>query len=182
MTSEKQQTGKGKKGGNVIYIAGAIVILALVVVVIMLLLTRNNDDSNDVVNNTSKRDVLVTSDNAEQVVQELQQEEPVRSGYFEAKMNSTWYFDDGASPSTNAYVENVTNNTRDIFFDVALVDTNEIVYSSPVIPLGGQLSGITLNKDLDAGSYDCILTYHLIDEEQNTLSTVNVSVTIEVAN
>ena len=39
---------------------------------------------------------------------------------------------------------------------------------------------ITLDSDLDKGSYDCVCTYHLINEENKPVSKVSVGVTVNV--
>ncbi len=177
MESQKRRTSHGKKGGKVVIAAGAVIIVVLLLVIIGLLFNRNGGNNND---NKPMRNVVVNEKNAENVAEEFIEQEQIRSGNYEVTMNSTWYFTDGTSISDNAYVENVANNTNDIYFDVNLADTDEVIYSSPVIPLGSYLENIALDKDLEAGSYDCVLTYHLIDENQKTLSTLKVSLTIVI--
>ena len=127
-----------------------------------------------------KRPVLVNEQNAEQIAEALIEQESVPVGAYEVVMNSTWRFSDGTAPSENAYVENITANTNDVYFDVQLADSGETIYESPVIPRGTHLEQITLNRDLDAGSYDGVLIYHLIDENQRTLSTLRMAITIIV--
>jgi hypothetical protein len=61
-----------------------------------------------------------------------------------------------------------------------LADTEENIYSSPVLPIGSHLEDITLDKELEDGTYDCVMTYTLVDEDQNPLSSVRVSLTIVV--
>lgn len=165
---------KEKKGGNPLLIVCALVIIILLVVIIVILLNRQDDEP--------RRNVVVNEDNAEDVAEELFDQEVVKPGTYEVKMNSTWNFKDGTSSSDNAYVENVPANTNDVYFDVELSDTEEIIYESPVIPRGSHLEEITLEKDLEAGAYDCVLTYHLIDEDQNTISTLTMGLTIVVEN
>lgn len=162
---------KGKKGGKTLLIICAVVIIALLAVIAVLLL-RNKDEP--------KRNVVVNEDNAEDVAQDLLDEEPIKPGTYQVTMNSTWNFKDGKSASDNAYVENATVNTNDVYFDVELSDTGEVIYESPVIPRGSHLEEITLKKDLEAGTYDSVLTYHLIDEDQNTVSTLTMGLTIVV--
>jgi len=112
----------------------------------------------------------------------MAKEEFVPVGSYRAKMSSDWVFADGTSASENAYVENAVANRHDVYFDIILSDTNERIYASPVLPIGSHLKAITLDKDLDAGTYDCIVEYHLVDEEQNTLGTVNFALTIIIQN
>lgn len=177
MGSQKRRTSHGKKGGKVVIAAGAVIIVVLIAIIVVLLLNRNGRNEN---NNEPMRNVVVNEKNAENVAEEFMEQEQIRSGSYEVTMNSTWYFADGTSISENAYVENVANNTNDVYFDVNLADTDELIYSSPVIPLGSYLENIALDKDLEAGSYDCVLTYHLIDENQKTLSTLKVSLTVVI--
>jgi hypothetical protein len=59
-------------------------------------------------------------------------------------------------------------------------DESKVLYKSPVIPRGGKLKDIALEEQLSAGTYPCIVVYHLIDENQNTLSTLRVSLKIVI--
>ena len=175
--SNKQTTGAAsvqKKGGKQALIICIFVIIALVGVIAYLVFG----------NAEPKRNVVVNSENIEEVIKELEEETEQYTGplYYEAKMNSEWFFSDGASASENAYVENVTTNTHDVYFDVIRTDTNETIYESPVLPIGSHLEYITLDSDLDAGTYDCVLVYHLIDERQNSLTTASFSLKIVVEN
>jgi hypothetical protein len=78
-------------------------------------------------------------------------------------------------------VENVEKNTNDVYFDILLAeDESHVIYQSPVIPRGGHIEKIALDEDLEPGTYDCICVYHLIDEDQNTISTLRVTLTIIV--
>ena len=129
-----------------------------------------------------KRNVVITKDNLEEVLKDMAEDDFVPVGSYETKMSSNWVFADGKSASKNAYVENVVANTHDVYFDILLSDTKERIYASPVLPIGSHLEAITLDKDLDAGTYDCILEYHLVDDEQNTISTVSFTLTIIVQN
>jgi len=54
-------------------------------------------------------------------------------------MNSTWEFESGDKASSNAYVANSVNNETAVYFDVVRNDTQETIYQSPVIPVGGEL-------------------------------------------
>lgn len=129
-----------------------------------------------------KRNVVINEENVDEIIAEMKEDEFIPPGSYEAKMNSTWYFEDGNSNSENAYVENVVRNTNDVYFDVILSDTEEIIYESPLLPIGSHIENIALDKELEKGTYDCVVIYHLVDEEQNTLSTVRVAVTIVIEN
>lgn len=165
--NEQEQKKKGKGGVLVV-----IVIVALIGIIIFLLLSRK-EESKD------RRNVLVTPENVERVLQEAG--EAQQSGYYTVTMNPVWHFATGEEASYDAVVENVEKNTNDVYFDVVLSeDEEQVLYSSPVIPRGGRLESIALDKTLQSGTYDCVVVYHLVDEEQNSLSTLRVSITVVV--
>lgn len=179
MSSKSIRSGNAtkKKGGGIIPIVGICCAAVLVGAVAFLGQDGKTDDKPD-----DKRNVVINKENLEEVLNEMEKSEFVPIGSYQATMSSDWVFADGKAASDNAYVENVVNNTHAVYFDVMLSDTRERIYASPVLPIGSHLEAITLDKDLDAGTYDCILEYHLVDDEQNTVSTVSFTLTIIVQN
>ena len=125
-----------------------------------------------------KRNVVVNKDNVEEVLEQL--EDPVPPGSYEVKMKSTWNFASGDAPSDNAYVENVEANTNSVYFDVTRADTEETIFESPILPVGSYLDNITLDSNLPAGTYDCLVTCHLLDENDESISTVKLTLTINI--
>ena len=76
---------------------------------------------------------------------------------------------------------NLPENTNPVYLDVFLAeDETEPVYSSPIIPVGSYLEKISLDQPLEAGEYDCVAVYHLVDDEQNTISTLRIKVKLVV--
>lgn len=175
---EQNAEGKKVKGFVVVIIVALVVIAALVGVIIYMMRSKNTGEAE------KKRPVVITEENAEQVVEEvLNREEPSEVPLsYQVTMNSTWEFGSGDKASSNAYVANSVNNETAVYFDVVRNDTQETIYQSPVIPVGGELNSIKLDTDLDAGDYECTLTYYLIDEDQNVLTTVNMWLMVKVAN
>lgn len=174
--SEEKKENPVKGGKNLLIICG-VVIIALLGTVIYLLVNRpaqGEVQSAQPVN----RNVVVNEDNVDEVLSQLQQEQRTAPGYYEVMMNTTWYFPSGEDPSSNAYVENVETNTNAVYFDVTLVDTEETILASPILPLGSYMDNITLDTALPAGTYDCLVTYHLLDEENVSISKVTLTLTI----
>ena len=98
----------GKKGGKTVGIAILIVvILALVGVIVYLLISRQPKEE-------EQRNVVITPDNVEEVLEQMteQGQEPVPAGYYTVTMNYEWHFPAGDAVSTDAYVENITENTN----------------------------------------------------------------------
>lgn len=181
---DKKQQEK-KKIGLFLIVGGLVIIIVLLVAVIVLLMRSQGEVSEEPENSTvtmseePRRSVVVSQDTAEEVAEDLFQQEYVEPGYYSVSMNTEWHFATGDSISEDAYVENPAENTNDVFFDVFLADNeDEAIYKSPLLPRGSELNDIALDTVLSAGTYDCVMVYHLVDEEQNTLSTLRIAFTI----
>ena len=185
MAENAVQGGGNSRGGTnrALLIIGALILLALVGVIIALLMLLRQPEPEPIPEpEPSQRTVVIHPEGAQQQIEEIIDQVPVEPGYYQVSMTMDWSFPDGASPSTNAFVRNRDTNTNDVYFDIMMRDTREVIYESPIIPLGDYINNITLDKDLDPGIYSCIMVYHLIDEEQTTLSTLNMGLTITVQN
>ncbi|MCM1568346.1 MAG: hypothetical protein NC081_02735 [Roseburia sp.] len=178
VTRRIERGGRTKKSGNagiIVFLLAVIIIMAFLTIIVVTLRGKNDVSA-------EKRNVVVNAENVEEILASLSEQDVNEPGYYEVTMNSEWVFEDGKSISENAYVENAVTNTNDVYFDVNLKDTNELIYSSPILPLGSHIENITLDKELAAGTYDCIMTYHLVDENQETVSTLKITLTIEIQN
>lgn len=151
-----------------------LVVFALLIVFIMFIVSRrsNSDEANRV----------VTPDNVEEILANLDDSENAEIGSYEVYMNNVWHFPDSASSSTDAYVENRVTNTNTVYFTIALPESEEEIYKSPYIPVGSSLDNITLDSELAAGSYKTVLTYHLVDDSFEEISYVSVYVTLVIEN
>jgi hypothetical protein len=181
------ETVKKKKGVGLLIFFLILVIAALIVAVVILLGKNKDTTGNGSLNvdagysdSAEKRNVVVNKDNVEQLIEQLAEEDKTPVGRYQVSMTTDWHFADGESISGDAYVENVEANTNSVYFDILLADTEEKIYSSPVIPVGSYLKNIQLDKNLPDGTYDCVIVYSLIDEEQNVLSEVRLTLEINV--
>ena len=176
MSNETEKTKSSGKGGvKVVIVISAVVILALVGVIIWLVLSKDSGEQQE------RRNVVLTKDNVEEELEKMTSEEAVQPGYYTVTMNNNWHFKKGDAASDDAHVENVEKNTNDVYFDLFLKnDENNAIYKSPIIPRGGTLENIALDTPLEAGTHECLMVYHLIDEDQNTVSTLRVAVTLEI--
>lgn len=178
----KENNGERKERGKNKYLAIITVFLVVIIVLVIVLinvLNKNNQEE-------EKRTVLVTEENAEEVAEELflaNEQEKLGPDYYTVTMEPVWTFNTGDAASEDAVVINVESNATPVYFDVFLEeDESHVIYKSPVIPLGGELRKFKLDEALEAGNYACVAEYHLLDDDQNTISTVRVGVTIVVNN
>ena len=180
-----------QKGSKKLIVIICILALLLVVTAVILafvlgkragtssqLAERNNDDTRNVIDSTA---LITDSESATNVLDELTAQ--VAEGMFECKMSMNWSFEDGKAKSKDAYVANSENNTHPIFFDVYLKDTDELIYSSPVLSVGAELYNFSLDKPLEAGEYKAKVKYSLLDneEEQNVISSASFVITINIS-
>lgn len=100
---------------------------------------------------------------------------------FQASMTTEWNFKDGISASENAFVANIEENKVPISFEVIL-KSGETVYTSPIIPTGGRIDGILLEKELSKGSYDATVVYHLLDKNNNEVAKAQIEILINILN
>ncbi len=181
----RQEEKKSRKWLFILLFIGIAVIIALLVV---LIIRSNSNKTRELVTindeNTPKREVLVTEENAERIAEQLltadSDEDSGVPVQYTVTMKSKWHFKNGESASDDAYVANNEANTTDVYFDVVRNDTQEVVYSSPVLPVGTDISNFKLDQDLEAGVYECTLIYYLVDKDQNVLTNVNMWVELTI--
>jgi preprotein translocase subunit SecG len=185
--SKEEREPKEKKGSNktVIFILlGVIIILLLAIVIILLLQKKEN---NPEVSDTGEgREVagsirtVASEEDARNIMDEMR--ESVAEGMFACNMSMEWNFVNGGKISRDAYVANDPDNTHPICFDVYLEGTGELIYSSPVLKVGTVWSDFSLDKTLEAGTYEAKVQYSLLKDEetQETISQANFIITINV--
>lgn len=182
MPNQKETAGKSRRNIIVVVVIAFVVLIAALAACIVLLLTKKEEPAQGTegpARNTVLDRGVVEEDNAGDIMDEMT--EKVSKGMFECKMTTSWTFDDGKSGSPNAYVANVENNLYTLYFDVYEEATNELLYSSPMLPVGTELKNFKLDKELPAGEYDAVVMYTMVDEDLEEVSSVGFKVTITVS-
>lgn len=177
--TNSQQHGNSetkKKSRTGIIIAIAVVIILILIGVILYLLLGKDSGADEAQN----KNRVITPENVEEVVSEMTEESHTPPGTYNVRMTQDWVFPDGKSPSTNAYVANSEENETMVYFTIALADDGREIYKSPYLEVGAAMNDITLDTDLDAGSYDTVLTYHLVDDDFKEMSTVSLTLSITI--
>lgn len=165
INEEEQKKKKRKK--IIIIICILLIIIAAVLIFLWLRRPKN----------------VMTEGNYKQIMEDM--DEQVQEGYFETYMNTDWTFPDGSSETTNAILGNSPNNKKPIRCEVMLADTEEVIYSTDVLPVGAELPPFKLDVDLDPGKYDAVCMVYLLDEEDDGSYTdfsnagFNVTITVE---
>lgn len=181
------QENPAKKGSKRITVAVIVILAVALAICIVLLVFRfgkaEEPQLEDAVPDAPQTVLdrgFVDESNMDDIMSELS--DKVDEGMFECKMSSTWIFENGSSASATSYVANVESNLHDIYFDVYEEGTDELLYSSPILPVGSEIRDIKLNKELPAGDYDAVVMYTLVNEDYKEISTVGFRITISIQN
>lgn len=167
-----EQTAPNKDKKILIVITIAAIIIVILIGIIVYLLPR---DKAKPYNN------VVTPDNVDEIISQMEEDAKTPLGSYEVSMNADWVFPDGNSTSTNAFVENAVTNQNTVYFTIALTDDPEKdIFKSPYLEVGSHLTDIKLDSAFEQGIYDAIITYHLVDDEFNELSSVSMYMTITI--
>ncbi len=175
---------KSSKKGVIIISIVAFVIIAILGVIIWYLIIGAEEPEEK-----GGRGILVTPENVDEIMEQQEAEREVKpEDYYTTNMNSSWNFKSSTEPSENAYVKNDEDNPYAVYFDVVLTNENmseegRLVYTSPYIGVGEELTNFALDEELAPGDYNAILTYHIVDENDDYRDLnreVAVSITLHI--
>lgn len=176
--------GTVKKSSKIVIMITIAVIVILIGIIVMMMRKISNmqdhsqQDSRATVSSAAV--AVATEDNVEELLAKANK--PIEDTSYICTMNMDWNFINAAQPSYNACVINSEDNTRTVYFDLALEENNEILYSSPYIPVGEMVQELSLNTELNAGTYPAFVVYHMVDDEHNEVGSVTVTVTLHIEN
>jgi flagellar basal body-associated protein FliL len=159
-------------------VATVAVIVATTMITLWLSGNQAKPGTTVIIPDSGGRGTVVMPENVDEI--RVQLGKPVEDGSYRTKMNVDWVFQNSNEPSKNAYVENAPNNTRTVYFDLILEETNKLIYSSPFIPVGARLENFKLDAFVPAGQHRAIVIYHLVDDDHQELTTVSVAVTLHI--
>ncbi len=185
MSKQKETRDEKQKRIIVIVVAAAFVVLLAALAVCVMLLVGGEGEPEQVLSSDDLTPAAAALERGfveQEVTEDIMAEmaDKVAEGMFECKMTTTWTFEDSDSVSPNAYVANVESNLHTIYFDVYEDGTEELLYSSPLLPVGTEFQSIKLEKKLPAGEYTAVVMYTLVDENYEEVSKVGFTVTISV--
>ncbi len=171
INNKASQNGTKKSSKGIIILLCIVVIAILVGVIVFMLLGKDEPETYNQV---------VTPENVDEVISQL--ENRAEPGSYVVTMNGDWEFENGDSASTNAYVLNDAMNTNTVYFTIVTEDDNKLIYTSPYLGVGSYIDNIKLDTPLSAGTYNAVITYHLVDDDHNDLSSVSMALTIIIKN
>ncbi len=175
VTVNTAKNGKKKLSASMIVAIVAIVLVLILAAILVYILTRKEDEPE-----TQGKATIVTEENVQEIIQSGSEQSTDAS--YTVTMTNEWTFENGEAQAEGFYVKNTENNSRTVYFDLQLRETGEVIYSSPYIPVGEAMDTFTLDEKLEAGDYNVIMVYHLVDDAKKELTTVSVAVVIHILN
>ena len=177
-----EPSAKSKLTGREIkIIIGGLVVLMTSVIILTIFLRNNSDEAVIATPPIAGGNMVVNEANVEEITRAVS--ERVAKGMFETHMTTTWTFPDGHSPSVDAVMGNSPNNNYPFWFTVALTGTGEVIYTSGLLPLGTQLTEITLDTPLPMGEHRAVVSINMIDEDGASVeNNVGLGITIVILN
>lgn len=120
------------------------------------------------------------SNSSEDIVNDLNKQ--VEDGMITISMNTEPVFDNGSSKG-NLLIENDKSNKHPQVVQIYRKDTNEIIYTSSMIPIGKSVNEDTLDVKLSKGDYECTAYFNAVDEKTGEkLGTAGADITIHIQN
>ena len=165
---------KNKKTVTIVIVSLLVLLLVAGGIVIFLMLRKPEEPLRL---GPGGRGIVATPDNIDKIMAD--RDEPVEDGQYRTRMNIVWTFP-AWNKGSDAIVENAPENTRTVYFDVFLDETRELIYSSPYITVGAALTGFALDSEVPAGTHEGTVTYHLVDDNFEELTTVSVGVKLKI--
>jgi len=144
-----------------------------------------NDKPADVIDDTSAGlvfDEAAEEGGWEQLTREeieTKLNEQLEEGMINISMNTSPWFEDGASKG-NLMIVNEAINRYPQKVQIIRNDTEEIIYTSGAIPVGSKIEAAALDVDLEAGTYECTALFHSLDDSGNIIGSAGAIITITI--
>lgn len=171
MANKTNAAAKGLTTKHIILIFGSLVIIGAAVIIGIILLRPAKTES--------LGPKVITKANVSEILGEVKDD--VAEGMFETYMNTVWEFPDGKSASSNAVMGNAAGNTHSFWFTLTLKDSQDLLYTSDLLPVGTKLNEVKLEKKLKKGSYPAVITVHLVDDKgEDIKSNMSFNITLNI--
>lgn len=135
------QIKEDEKKGHARTIVVIVIMLALLLILSIIIIVRllSGQPKEDAETGSGSRGIVVGQDNAEELAMN---EGTVPDGHYDVSMSIDWHFK--GDVTEDAKVANKTTNTRTVYFDLLTEGEEDLVYSSPYIPVGESMQGLPL--------------------------------------
>lgn len=178
----EQQEKKGKWKKRLLLAYRIFVTLGIIAIILLLLFKPCNcrcgcSGSGNTYFDTTVGD-SVTDSEAESAVNDLNKQ--VEDGMITMSMNANPAFENGSAKG-NLLIENDKSNNHPQVVQIYRNDTQELIYTSSMIPVGKFINEDTLDVKLPKGVYECTAYFNAVDEETGEkLGTSGANISIHI--
>lgn len=117
---------------------------------------------------------------SEIILEEGQTIEKTDAGYFTIQMQLEAFSEDGLN--FKGEIANALENQHSVYAVIKLADTGEEIFKSDLLPIGNKIDEFTINKKLENGKYNTVLSFVSVEEDGKTeISEVNVEYILNVS-
>ena len=179
--NEDKSKGTKKRKKRAFIIIGIIILVAIAGLLIYFFWQSNEEANIGNQDVPTGRGFILTPDNIEEA-RRLMEGPASPDAQYTVSLTTNWEFETWNTPSRTASVDNLASNSRTVFFEVTLRETDVLVYTSPFILLGETLEDFALDTQVSAGEHPAIVTFILVDDNYEFVADVSVSVTLTILN
>lgn len=174
------ESGKERKNTKVLLCMAVLMFLCVALVLVCVLLLSRKESAREETGNGLEYESNVVLDNQDELQKAVDAlYEKAAEGQMGLEMQTQASSKDGSQ--FTCYLANAKKNTYDMYMVLYLDDTQEEIYRSGLIPVGGRLEEFIINKTLDSGNHEATLVYNQVEEDRQTVhSQVNVGLTLIV--
>lgn len=168
-TMEKRDKDKKKVKKRIIKIG----ILVFLIILLLLLLFKCSYDYSQPVPNENRIEQGVINLPDKEEAQKLVNE-AVEQGMFQVFMNTNITINN--KNEANLLIQNSESNHYTTY--VEIYNGEDLIYKSGKIAPGYKLESDKIEKELAPGKYDCQANFHVVDNDNQEINTINLNVTI----
>jgi len=176
---DKQEKEKKKRKKRILIILGIVVLVAIIGLLIYFFWIKTDESDIGDDNVPRGQGLILNPDNIDEA-RRLMDGPASPDAQYTVSLTTHWVFETWNTPSHTASVDNLASNSRTVYFDVVLDETDELVYTSPFIPLGEVLEDFALDTYVPAGEHIATVTFVLVDDDHEFVADVSVSVTLTI--
>jgi len=174
---ENEQTGVNASGKNkkILIVVIAILIVLLVGVsalaATIAIKSKKAGSTPNIAETTSdtgngfayEASVITGADDAAKAEEEIQK---AAESYMTLEMKMSAYSSDGVH--FDCYLGNSLENSYDMYLEIYLDETNELLYRSGLIPIGARIESFESSVKLDSGTHMTTIVFHQIEDDHVT--------------
>lgn len=161
---------KDKKVKQRIFKIGALILLLIILILLLFKCSSDIDNTLPINDSPIKQGTinLPTKEEAQELV-----DKAVEQGMFQVFMNTGITVN--SNNEANLLIQNSENNHYPAY--VEIYNGDDLLYKSDTIKPGYKLEVDKLQKELDAGKYECNAYFHVLDNDSE-INQIGLSVTI----